>query len=108
MQNQFKVIRRCYQEGCHSKELSGNNAIYQNENLRGRSKEKEREYWLDEAIERFKKLPECKGISYNGRCHSVYLHSKIDETKWRNKNNATHRGRPSRRHENHTLVLFNH
>ena len=105
MQNHF-IIEQSYQEGGHGN--FGNGAIYQNENLRGRSKEKEREYWLDEAIERFKKLPECKGISYNGRCHSVYLHSKIDETKWRNKNNATFQGRPSGRHENHTLVIFNH
>ena len=100
------IFEQSYQEGGHSKFLGGNNAKYQNETLRGRKKVKMRKDWLDEAIERFKKLPECKGISYNTDCHSVYLHSKIDATKWRNKNNATFQGRPSDRHENHTLVIF--
>ena len=105
MQSHF-IIEQSYQEGGHGE--FGGCAIYQNENLRGRSKEKEREYWLEEAINRYKKNPSVKAISYNGRCHSVYLHSTIDATKWRNKNNAFHKGKPSNRHENHTLVLFNH
>ena len=74
----------------------------------GGAQKRKKENWLEEAINRYKKNPSVKAISYNGRCHSVYLHSTIDTTKWRNKNNAFHKGKPSNRHENHTLVLFNH
>lgn len=101
------IIEHSYQEGGHSKLLGGSNARYQNETLRGRKKEKIRKYWRDEAIKLFSKDPNIKGISYNGRCHSVYLHSKIDPVKWRNKNNPTFQGKPSNRHKNHTLVIFN-
>ena len=46
------IIEQTYQEGGHGE--FGGGAIYQNENLRGRSKEKERKYWLEEAINRYK------------------------------------------------------
>ena len=105
MQTHF-IFEQSYQEGGHGE--FGGGAIYQNENLRGRTKELERKHWLEEAIKRYKKNSSVKAISYNGRCHSIYLHSTIDATKWRNKNNATFQGRPSDRHENHTFVLFNH
>ena len=101
------IIEYTYNEGGHSNRLGGNKARYQNETLRGRKKVKMRKYWRDEAIKLFSKNQNIKGISYNEKCHSVYLHSKIDPAKWRNKNNPTFKGKPSNRHENHTLVIFN-
>jgi hypothetical protein len=100
------IIEQSYQEGGHCKSLGGNGAVYQNETLRGRDKESKRKYWQPEAIERCSKIEGCVGISYNGRCHSVYLHSEIDPTLWRNINTPTFRGRPSNRHKKHTLIIF--
>ena len=97
--------QQCYQEGCHGK--FGNGAIYQNENLRGRTNVNNRTNWLPVAIERCSKIKGCVGISYNTKCHSVYLHTKIDSARWRNENSPTFQGRPSNRHEWHTLILFN-
>ena len=53
MQTHF-IFEQSYQEGGHGE--FGGGAIYQNENLRGRSKEHKREYWLEEAINRYKKI----------------------------------------------------
>lgn len=95
--------QNCWQEGVHG--THGSCAIYQVENLRDEQK-KNRKYWLPEAINRYKKNPNIKAISYNERCHSVYLHSEIDTGRWRNRNNPTFREKNSNRHEWHTLVCF--
>ncbi len=102
----YIINEQCYQTGGHGKFGSG--AVYKNENLRGPSKANKRKHWLNEAINHYKRNKSIKGISYNERCHSVYLHSEIDQSKFRNRNNATFKGRPSKRHKWHTLIIFNH
>lgn len=93
--------QNCWQEGKRTK-----GTIYQIENLRDKAQKKNRKYWLPEAINRYINDSNFKGISYNERCHSVYLHSEIDTGMWRNRNNPTFRGKNSNRHEWHTLVCF--
>ena len=100
------IINQTYQARCHGR--FGNRAVYQNENLRGRTNVNNRRNWLSEAIERCSKIEGCVGISYNEKCNSVYLHTKIDPTIWRDKTNTTdENGKHSNRHEWHALILFN-
>ena len=102
----YNIIKQTFQERCHG--TFGYGAEYQNENLRGRGKVNNRINWLPEAIERYSKVEDCAGISYNDKCNSVYLHTKIDQTTWRNNTNTTdENGKHSNKHKWHTLIVFN-
>ena len=98
------ILEESYQEGCHGKKY-GAGAWYENENLRT-SPKSEREDWFSTAIERYNLDPDVKALTYNHNTNSVYLHSKLDPTKWRNINHATFRKKPSNRHENHSFVIY--
>lgn len=99
------IIEQSYQGKCHGT-FTGR-ARYQKENLRGREKTSKRKYWRPEAIERYIKMKGCVGISYNEKCHSVYLHTKIDPNRWRNNiNTIDENGKHSNRHKWHTLIIF--
>ena len=97
------ILEESYQEGGHGK--CGGGAWYENENLRT-SPKSEREDWFSTAIERYNLDPNVKALSYNHNTNSVYLHSKLDPTKWRNINHAIFRKKPSNRHENHSFVIY--
>ena len=87
-----------YQNGGHGK--FGAKAHYYSSEEHSKKKT-DRQEWLVDAILKFGKDKEILAISYNKKCKSVYLHTKIVKTKLVNNKNPI---KNSKRHNHHVFV----